>query len=173
MERQDGPLSLEAVLTRLTTLAPRQHQELLRGMVAELGVLTDRTDRIRFAMGAWWAVLRLTVVGGMAPARMAFAGASVGVLVALLDMHASGTCLLAPLAAAAGALFGSLAPRNAWRWAAAILVGLVVGSTVTPQVGFLDRTDVLSLLPLLLIVVHVGAIARRLVPRASQILGRT
>jgi hypothetical protein len=167
MEQGRRPDCSTGALAGLALLAPRRHRELLRGMVAELEALTAPGDRIRFAIGGCWAIVRMIIEGWAPAAAMWLGGAGAGVFITLLDTHAGGACILAPLVFATGGVGGLLAPRGAWRSAVAILGGLVCGGTVTPRAGWLDGMDVVSLLPFLVTAVYAGTIARRLLPGAS------
>lgn len=166
-------VSLADALETLAVLAPRSRRELIRGMAAELEALPRAADRARFALGAAWAILRIAITGRLGWARPAWvwlAGVNTGALVTVLDTHASRACLLVPAVITGGALCGSLAPNAPWRSTVAIVAGLAASAIVAPLEGFLDRADLLSLLPLLVVAVHSGAFARRALsatPRAD------
>lgn len=166
-------VALGAVLEQLARLAPPSRRDLLRGMLAEFEALSDPADRSRFAIGAVWAIARLAVAGWMSgwmpAAHVWLTGLGAGALVAMLDPHTASACVLAPLLTAASLLCGSLAPREAWRGAAAILGGLIAAAAWVLPPGVLDRADLLSLCPLVIIAVHAGAVARRLVPATPRV----
>ena len=131
-------------------------------MRAELEVITVPAERRHFALGALWGAARLAVSGRDTPLRIWLSGFAAGALITALDSHRSDECFLVPLVIAAGVLFGSVAPASAWRAILSILGGLLTGAVVSPLSGFLDRADLFSLVPLLIVTVHTAAIARRL-----------
>lgn len=58
-----SPFVLGRIVQRLVTLALPRDRELVRGMVAEIDSITDPVERTRFALGAFAAVARLTLIG--------------------------------------------------------------------------------------------------------------
>jgi hypothetical protein len=164
------PAPAALLLAIAVRLMPRSHRDFARGMVAELDSIGNRRDRAAFAAGAAWALLRLAV---FLPIYRAFhqwtwlAGVGAAVAIGLLDTHAGGTCTLIPLVVTAGVIGGTLDGRHAWQWIAAMTIGLAMSSNVV-QGGFLDRTDLLSVTPLLLLATHLGVLARRVMTVAFR-----
>jgi hypothetical protein len=144
-------------------LAPRAHRDLIRGMAAEFHSIRDRRDRVRFTTGATRAVLHLAVFH---PMYLAFhpwtwlAGVGTAAMISLVDTHAGGVCMLVPLVVLAAVVAGHLNAQRAWQWIAAMTIGLVTSSILIHS-GFFDRTDFLSVTPLLIIATHLGVFARR------------
>lgn len=54
---------LERIVERMSSLVPRRHRELVRGMVTELDSIVDPAERTRFALGAIAAIARLALFG--------------------------------------------------------------------------------------------------------------
>jgi hypothetical protein len=160
---------LDRALKLLGSLLPSSRREWIRAMRAELEAITVPAERRRFALGALWGVTRLAVSGRDAPMRDWLTGIAAGGLITALDGHRSDECLLVALVIAAGMLFGSLAPTGAWRWIFSILGGLVIGAAVSPLPGFLDRTDISSLAPLLAVTVYTASLTRRLIMASRSI----
>jgi hypothetical protein len=131
-------------------------------MRGELEAIAVPSERRRFALGAVWAVTRLAVSPRDARLSVWLSGMAAGGLITAIDSHRSDECLLVPLVMAAGVLFGSLAPTSAWRWISSILGGLVIGAAASPLPRFLDRTDISSLVPVLVVTVYTASITRRL-----------
>ena len=149
-------------------LAPGD-RDWVEAMAGELGAIDRPSERMRFVAGAGFAVLRLSARRLAANCGLWAIALLIGLAIPIADVHKGAPCLLVPLVMLSCLTISFAAPYAAWRWALAVLPGLLAAPFHTAASPFLDRAEWPAILSVAFAGAYIGVGLRWLARRYGRL----